>query len=117
MYKTPTLLGGLSGPLYQPPSALRWRMIDLAPLAGLPAHRHQLAAYCPRYRCWRVLPLAHLVANGHGERRLPINVDCQDFGKVGKCQARLPMLGCKDNLGSSTGRDNGEVGDERIRIC
>ena len=33
-------------------------MIDLGTLAGLHAHDHQLAAYCPRCDAWRVLPLA-----------------------------------------------------------
>jgi len=39
-----------------------------------PLARHELHAYCVACDRWRVLPLAELVAAGHGERRLPIPV-------------------------------------------
>jgi uncharacterized Zn finger protein len=66
-------------------------MIDLGSLTGLHTHRHQLAAHCPRCDRWRVLPLAELVAAGHGSRRLPIVVRCQDCGEVGQLQVRPPV--------------------------
>ena len=34
--------------------------------AGLLEHRHEIAAYCPRCDQWREVPLAELVAEGHG---------------------------------------------------
>jgi len=66
-------------------------MIDLGTLGGLLKHGHQLAAYCPRYDAWRVLPLAEMVAAGHGERRLPIRVRCRDCGEVGRLQVQPPV--------------------------
>ena len=63
-------------------------MIDLGTRAGLHEHDHQLATYCPRCDCWRVLPLADLVAACHGSRRLPIAVRC---GEVGRLQVRPPV--------------------------
>jgi len=66
-------------------------MIDLGTLAGLHEHGHELHAYCPRCDTWRVLPLAQLVAAGHGERRLPIRVRCRDCGQVGQLQVRPPV--------------------------
>jgi hypothetical protein len=66
-------------------------MIDLSTLAGLHEHRHRLDAYCPRCDRWRVLPLAELVAAGHGSRRLPVAVRCQDCGGIGQLQARPPV--------------------------
>jgi RNase P subunit RPR2 len=55
-------------------------MIDLSTLACLHEHENTLAAYCPRCDRWLVLPLAELVAAGHGSRRLPVPVRCQDCG-------------------------------------
>jgi uncharacterized Zn finger protein len=66
-------------------------MIDLGTLAGLNAHHYQLAAYCPRCDRWSVLPLAELVATGHGSRRLPITVRCRACGEVGRLQVRPPV--------------------------
>ena len=66
-------------------------MIDLGTLAGLYRHQHQLAAYCPCCDRWRVLPLAELVAQGHGARRLPFKVRCRDCGEVGRLQVRPPV--------------------------
>ena len=66
-------------------------MIDLGSLAGLHEHRHEIAAYCPRCDRWAVLPLAELVAQGHGERRLPLRVRCRDCGEVGRLQVRPPV--------------------------
>ena len=66
-------------------------MIDLGTRAGLHEHDHQLATYCPRCDCWRVLPLADLVAACHGSRRLPLRVRCRDCGEVGQLQVRPPM--------------------------
>lgn len=66
-------------------------MIDLGALGGLLQHDHQLAAYCPRCDSWRLLPLADLVAAGHGARRLPITVRCRDCGEVGVLQVRPPV--------------------------
>ena len=58
------MLSGLSGLRYQPPPALRSRMIDLSTLAGLLWHRHRLDAYCPRCDRWAALDLAAIVADG-----------------------------------------------------
>ena len=66
-------------------------MIDLGSLAGLHAHDHQLAAYCPRCDAWRLLPLAEMVAQGKGSLRLPITVRCRDCGEVGRLQVR-PLM-------------------------
>ena len=63
-------------------------MIELGTLAGLLEHRHEIAAYCPRCDRWRVLPLAELVAQGHGARRLPFTVRCRDCGAPGRLQVR-----------------------------
>jgi hypothetical protein len=51
-------------------------LIDLGSIAGLYEHQQDLAAYCPHCERWRVLPLARLVANGQGSRRLPVRVRC-----------------------------------------
>ena len=69
-------------------------MIDLGTIAGLLEHRHQLAAYCPACERRRVLPLAHLVANGKGSLRLPIKVRCINCGGPGRLQVRprVPTL-------------------------
>jgi len=66
-------------------------MIDLGTLAGLHAHHHELAAYCPRCDRWSVLPLAEFVAAGHGSRRLPLTVRCRACGAVGQLQVRPPV--------------------------
>jgi uncharacterized Zn finger protein len=66
-------------------------MIDLGTRAGLNEHRRQLAVYCPRCDRWSVLPLAELVATGHGSRRLPITVRCRACGEVGQLQVRPPV--------------------------
>ena len=66
-------------------------MIDLGTLAGLLEHEHELAAFCPRCDRWRVLPLAELVAAGHGSRRLPVPVRCQTCGSPGQLQVRPPV--------------------------
>jgi hypothetical protein len=62
-------------------------MIDLGTLGGLLEHRHRLDAYCPRCDRWRTLPLAELVAAGHGARRLPVPLRCRDCGSPNKLQA------------------------------
>jgi hypothetical protein len=66
-------------------------MIDLGTFAGLLEHEQQLAAYCPRCSRWRVLPLADLVAAGHGLRRLPVPVRCEVCGSPGQLQVRPPV--------------------------
>jgi hypothetical protein len=66
-------------------------MIDLSTLAGLHEHRDQLAAYCPRCDRWSVLPLAELVAAGHGSLRLPVPVRCSACGSPGQLQVRPPV--------------------------
>lgn len=66
-------------------------MFDLATIAGLLEHDHQLAAYCPRCERWRVLPLAHLVANGKGSLQLPLKVRCLECGGPGRLQVRPPV--------------------------
>jgi uncharacterized Zn finger protein len=66
-------------------------VIDPGTLGGLLKHRHELAAYCPRCDRWQVLPLDEFVAAGHGSRRLPIVVRCQDCGEVGQLQVRPPV--------------------------
>lgn len=73
-----------------PPVRYRRRMIDVGSLAGLLEHQHQLAAYCLRCDRWRELPLAELVAGGHGARRLPVRVRCQVCGGLGQLQVRPP---------------------------
>jgi hypothetical protein len=65
-------------------------MIDLGSLRGLHEHRHELAAYCLTCDRWRVLPLAEMVAAGHGDRRLPIRMRCRDCGGPGMLQVRAP---------------------------
>jgi hypothetical protein len=67
-------------------------MIDPSTLAGLHEHRHQLAAYYPRCDRWRVLPLADLIAQGHGSRRLPMRVTCSACGSPGICRCAYPCL-------------------------
>jgi len=54
-------------------------MIDLGSLGGLHQPHRELAAYCHHCDRWQVLPLAELVAAGHGARRLPIRVRCLCF--------------------------------------
>ena len=66
-------------------------MIDLGNLRGLLEHRHELAAYCPRCGRWRVLPLAAMVAEGLGDRRLPLALRCQVCGSPGELQVRPPV--------------------------
>jgi hypothetical protein len=66
-------------------------MIDLGTLAGLHRHQHELACYCARCDRWAVLDLAGMVADGHGERRLPIVVRCQLCGETGRLQVRPPV--------------------------
>jgi len=80
----------------QDPNAFRYsrmggRRIDLGTLTGLNENHHQLDAYCPRCDKWRVLPLAELVAQGHGLRRLPIAVRCQECGSPGQLHLRPPV--------------------------
>jgi hypothetical protein len=75
----------------RPPRCHPCTVIDLGNLAGLLEHEHTLAAYCPRCDRWRVLPLAELVATGHGARRLPITVRCRACGDVGRLQVRPPV--------------------------
>jgi hypothetical protein len=65
--------------------------IDLSTLADLHRHGHSLAAFCPRCDRWHTLPLAELVAAGHGPRRLPLPVRCKDCGEVGRLQVRPPV--------------------------
>ena len=66
-------------------------MIDLGTLGGLLNHGHAVAAYCQRCDRWEVLPLAELVAAGHGARRLPIRVRCRDCDEVGRLQVGSPV--------------------------
>jgi hypothetical protein len=66
-------------------------MIELGTLAGLLEHRHRLDACFPRCDRWRVLPLAELVAAGHGWRRLPIDERCRDCSEIGRIQVRPPV--------------------------
>ena len=66
-------------------------MIDLGNIAGLYAHDHQVAAYCPRCDVWRVLPIGEWVRQGQGSLRLPLRVRCRDCGEVGQLQVRPPM--------------------------
>jgi hypothetical protein len=66
-------------------------MIDLGTLAGPLEHLHQLAAYCAACERWRVLPLAELVAAGHGARRLPVRVRCRYCNGIGELQVRPPV--------------------------
>jgi hypothetical protein len=65
-------------------------MIDLGTIAGLHAHDHQLAAYCPRCDAWQLLTLAEMVVQGKGSLRLPIRLRCGDCGEVGQLQVRPP---------------------------
>jgi hypothetical protein len=74
-------------------------MIDLGTLAGLLEHRHELAAYCPRCDRWQTLPLAELIAAGHGSRRLPVPVTCSACGSPGQLQVRPPMPTRTDSVG------------------
>jgi len=69
----------------------RFSVIDLGTVTDLHEHRHRLDACCPRCDRWGELPLADLVAAGHGSRRLPITVRCQDCGEVGRLQVRPPV--------------------------
>jgi len=71
-----------------PASCVFSPVIDLGTLAGLHAHDHQLAAYCPRCDAWRVLPLAEMVAQGKGSLRLPLRVRCRDCGAIGRVNHR-----------------------------
>jgi hypothetical protein len=66
-------------------------MIDLASIAGLHEHRHELHAYCLHCDCWRVLELDLMVRQGRGSLRLPLVVRCRDCGEVGQLQVRPPM--------------------------
>jgi len=66
-------------------------VIDLSTLAGLLEHDHALAAYCLHCDRWHLLPLAGMVAAGHGARRLPIRVRCRACGEVGQLQVRPPV--------------------------
>ena len=52
-------------------------MIDLGSIGGLHARQHEVHAYCPRCDRWAVLPLAQMVTNSQGERRLPIRGRCR----------------------------------------
>ena len=66
-------------------------MIDLGTLAGLHEHQHALAAYCQRCDRWSILPLARLIEQGQGPRRLPLTVRCRDCGDAGRLQVRPPV--------------------------
>jgi hypothetical protein len=66
-------------------------MIDLGNIAGLHAHDHQVAAYCPRCDVWRVLPLGEWVRQDKGSPRLPLRARYQDCGEVRQLQVRPPM--------------------------
>ena len=55
-------------------------MIDLGSIVGLHRHQHQLACYCQHCDRWALLDLAAMIDAGHGERRLPIRVRCQEAG-------------------------------------
>lgn len=66
-------------------------MIALGKLAGLREHDHRLTGCFPRCGRWSVLPLAELVAQGQGPRRLPIVVRCRVCGEFGPAQLRPPV--------------------------
>jgi len=66
-------------------------MIDLGSLTGLHERHHTLAAYCERCDRWAALPLAEMIAQGQGSRRLPITVRCRERGEVGRLQLRPPV--------------------------
>ena len=66
-------------------------MIDLGSIAGLYEREHELHAYYSRCDRWAVLPLAQMVAMGHGARRLPLRVRCRWCLAVGQLQVRPPM--------------------------
>jgi hypothetical protein len=74
-------------------------MVDLGTLGGLLKHGHSLACYCARCDRWVVLDLATMVADGHGERGLPIRVRCRACGEVGHVFVRPPV----PTLGGSVG--------------
>lgn len=59
-------------------------MIDLSTVAGLHRHQRQLAAYCTHCDRWAVVDLKAMVANGLGDRPLPIKVRRQVCGEVGR---------------------------------
>ena len=71
-------------------------MIDLGSINGLHEHGHQLAAYCQHCDRWEVLPLAELIAAGHGSRRLPIRVRCRVCGEVVTTSSFLWDGACSD---------------------
>ena len=71
------------------PSQYPRRMIDLGSIAGLRAHDHQLAAYCPRCDAWRVLPLGERISQGKRFLRLPLRARCRNCGAI-----RLPCDAC-----------------------
>jgi|GEM_PF-2164796 len=66
-------------------------MIDLGTLWGLFEHDHSLAAYCSKCCRWSVLPLARLVAQCQGAKRLPVMVRCGESGTDGQQQVRPPV--------------------------
>jgi len=84
---------------YEPPTALRSRMIDLGTLAGLLEHHHRLDAYCPRCGRWAELDLAAMIDAGLGDRWLPLRVSCRDCGEVGWLQVRPPVSTRPDSVG------------------
>jgi hypothetical protein len=65
-------------------------LIDLGTLAGLLEQGHQLAAYCESCQRWRLVPLADLVAAGHGARQPLVRVRCRSCGGSGELQVRPP---------------------------
>ena len=66
-------------------------MIDLGTLGGLHARDHEIHVYCVACDRWQVIDLAGLVAQGQGDRRLPVRFRCRDCGERAINQIRPPM--------------------------
>ena len=97
-------------------------MIELGSLAGLHRHLHRLAAYCLYCDRWaQLLDLAAMiVAAGHGDRRLPIEVRCRTCGELRRLQVR-PLHGtdvdrARIELGRLLGPVRIEPNDTEIRL-
>jgi hypothetical protein len=80
-----------SGSRSEPAAAHADAMIDLGSIAGLHERNHELHAFCPRCDRWSILPLARMVAQGQGGRRLPLTLRCRWCGAAGQLQVRPPM--------------------------
>jgi hypothetical protein len=82
---------GPRGSCCEPARLYRPQMIDLGSIAGLHERQHELHAYCARCDRWSVLPLARMIADGLGARRLPLRVRCRWCESIGQLQVRPPM--------------------------